>query len=81
MVSYANPKDDPGILPTAPGEPLLSVRDLVDLVSDSQRRSSARDWDVKAVDGVRFDVQPGKTLGWLVNPAAGRRPLAGQSSA
>src|SRR4051794_26475500 len=58
--------------PAAPGGPLLEVRDLRTWFPIRRGVFSRTVGHVKAVDGVSFDVRPGKTLGLVGESGCGK---------
>ena len=62
-VSYRTPAGSEAQRPVQPGKPLLEVRDLRTYFPIKKGVFSRTVGHVKAVDGVSFDVQAGKTLG------------------
>ena len=71
-VAYAGPADPAYNRPPQPGAPLLEVRDLKTHFPIRKGVFSRTVGHVKAVDGVSFDVHPGKTLGLVGESGCGK---------
>ncbi|MGB7160149.1 MAG: oligopeptide/dipeptide ABC transporter ATP-binding protein [Tepidisphaeraceae bacterium] len=72
-VSYASaPTDDDGRTPLPPGAPLVEVRDLRTHFPIRKGVLARTVGHVKAVDGVSFDIAPGKTLGLVGESGCGK---------
>jgi oligopeptide transport system ATP-binding protein len=71
VVSYERPRDKV-ITATDQGSPLLEVRDLRTWFPIRRGVLSRTVGYVKAVDGVSFDVRPGKTLGLVGESGCGK---------
>ncbi|HYO07800.1 MAG TPA: oligopeptide/dipeptide ABC transporter ATP-binding protein [Tepidisphaeraceae bacterium] len=73
-VGYETPRDkrDPGAQPLESGRPLLEVRDLRTHFPIRKGILGRTAGYVKAVDGVSFDVQPGRTLGLVGESGCGK---------
>jgi oligopeptide transport system ATP-binding protein len=71
-VAYAQPADPAFNRPPQPGSPLLEVRDLRTHFPIRKGIFSRTVGYVKAVDGVSFDVHPGKTLGLVGESGCGK---------
>ena len=71
-VSYAQPSDPAVNRLVGPGAPLLEVRDLRTHFPIKKGVLARTVGHVKAVDGVSFDVMPGKTLGLVGESGCGK---------
>jgi oligopeptide/dipeptide ABC transporter ATP-binding protein len=72
VVSYERPKEQAMAGPPDPGSPLLEVRDLKTWFPIRKGILSHTVGHVKAVDGISFDIQPGKTLGLVGESGCGK---------
>jgi oligopeptide transport system ATP-binding protein len=72
VVAYERPKDKAITAPTQRGTPLLEVRDLQTWFPIRRGILSRTVGYVKAVDGVSFDLAPGKTLGLVGESGCGK---------
>ena len=70
-IGYQSPRDNFG-LPARPGEPLLQVRDLRTYFPIKRGVFSRTVGFVRAVDGVSFEIRPGKTLGLVGESGCGK---------
>jgi oligopeptide transport system ATP-binding protein len=72
-VAYAQPPaPDPAHAPLAPGEPLVEVHELRTYFPIRKGVLARTVGHVKAVDGVSFDIAPGKTLGLVGESGCGK---------
>src|SRR5205085_5854959 len=71
-VNYRTPADSQVQRPVQPGKPLLEVRDLRTYFPIKKGVFSRTVGYVKAVDGVSFDVQAGKSLGLVGESGCGK---------
>ncbi|HEY2589249.1 MAG TPA: oligopeptide/dipeptide ABC transporter ATP-binding protein [Tepidisphaeraceae bacterium] len=72
VVAYERPKDMAIVAPPDRGTPLLEVRDLKTWFPIRRGVFSRTVGHVKAVDGVSFDLAPGKTLGLVGESGCGK---------
>src|SRR5205085_12048208 len=73
-IAYAKPHDadSDATRPLPPGQPLLEVRDLRTHFPIRKGVLARTVGHVKAVDGVSFDIAPGKTLGLVGESGCGK---------
>ena len=71
-LAYKRPAIGDASSPVPPGQPLLEVRDLRTYFPIRRGVLSRTVGYVKAVDGVSFDVHPGKTLGLVGESGCGK---------
>ena len=72
VVEYARPRSNALDASPAGGQPLLQVRDLQTWFPIRRGILSRVAGYVKAVDGVSFDIEPGKTLGLVGESGCGK---------
>jgi oligopeptide transport system ATP-binding protein len=72
VIEYAGPHSKAMRAPPAGGSPLLEVRDLQTWFPIRRGILSRVAGYVKAVDGVSFDIEPGKTLGLVGESGCGK---------